>query len=219
MRAHLFVAKLHILLAYDLHCGAPENPGHIVMTDPAPQNCPSHSAIMSVKVILSTCVTIWDRGTLIGKKVGAFAGISLKFGHTSDPYPRVLETETQLRYSWLSCSFRSQAFPGLWLKFWHNWDLPSSPEWGSWICVKPTLTSCDSLWMYHSSLGMPQERQIRHWSACIPVCNAHHILVCFFLIMFYSTLNQWTAWTQIVIYRHTSCLGAGSSSRSASANV
>jgi len=94
--------------------------------------------------------------------------------------------------------------------------LPSSPEWGSWICMKP---SCDSLWIDHSSPGTPRERQICHWSACVPVCSALYILVCFILIMFSFTLNQWTQCTQIVIYQDTSHSGAGGSSRSASADI
>ena len=80
--------------------------------------------------MLRTSFRIWDMGSLICSKVAAFAGISLRFGHTSDPLPRVSDTETPLRYSRLCCSFRCQVFPGVWLKFWHNWDLQSSREWG-----------------------------------------------------------------------------------------
>jgi len=97
------------------------------------------------------------------------------------------------------------------------WDLQSSPEWGSWICIKPTLTSCISLWMYHSSPGTPQDRQISHQCACTPVHSALYIVVCFILIIFSSTLNQWTQCTQI--YQDTSPLGAGGSSRFASADI
>jgi len=94
--------------------------------------------------------------------------------------------------------------------------LTSSPEWGSWICMKP---SCDTLWMYQSSPGTPQERHICHRSACIPVCSALYIVVSFILIMFSLTLNQWTQCAEIVIYRDTSHLGAGGSSSSASADI
>ena len=63
-----------------------------------------------------------------------------------------------------TAAFAAAGFPGIWLKFIHNWDLQSSPEWASWIYMKPTLTSCESLWIYHSSPGMPQEQQISHQS-------------------------------------------------------
>ena len=43
--------------------------------------------------------------------------------------------------------FHCRGFPGLWLKIIQNWDLQSCPEWASWVCMKPTLTSCESLWM------------------------------------------------------------------------
>jgi len=43
--------------------------------------------------------------------------------------------------------FQFRGFPGLWLKIIQNWDLQSCPGWASWICMKPTLTSCESLWM------------------------------------------------------------------------
>jgi len=158
-------------------------------------------------------------GSLIHSKATAFAGISFRFGHTSDPHPRVSGTETWLRNFWLGCSFCCWVLPSLWLKFRHNWDLQSSPEWGSWLCMKPTLTSCDSLWMDHSGPSMPQKRQICHWSACIPVWNAHYIFVCFILSMFRFTLNQWILWTQIVISQDTSHLGADGTSCSASDEI
>jgi len=72
--------------------------------------------------------------------------------------------------------------------------------------------------MYHSSTGMPQERQIRHRRACIPVCSALYISVSFIVIKFSSTLNLWMLLTQSVIYKDTSWFCAGSSSRLASAN-
>jgi len=43
--------------------------------------------------------------------------------------------------------FHCRGFPGLWLKIIQNWDLQSCPEWASWICMKPTFTSCESFWM------------------------------------------------------------------------
>jgi len=63
----------------------------------------------------------------------------------SDPHHTVSDTETRLRNWWQSCTFRCWLFPGLWLKFRYNWSLPSSPEWGSSISTKPTVTSCNSL--------------------------------------------------------------------------
>jgi len=97
--------------------------------------------------MVSTCVKICDIGSLIHGKAAAFAGISSKLWHTSDPHPRKSEAKTQLRYSWLKCRFLCQSFPGLWLKIIHNWDLRSCPEWASWMCMKRTLTSCKSIWM------------------------------------------------------------------------
>ena len=90
----------------------------------------------------------------------------LAYHYSSDPHPREFEDETGLRYSWLKCTFCCHGFPGQWLKIMDNWDLQSCPDWASWICMKPTLTSCELLWMYHSSPGTPQERQISHQSAC-----------------------------------------------------
>jgi len=158
-------------------------------------------------------------GSLICSKVETFAVISFEFRHTSDLHPRGSDTETRLRYSWLSCSFCCQVFPGLWFKSWHNWDLQSCREWGSWICMKPTFSSCNSLWMNHSSPGTPRERWICHRSTCIPACSVLNISVSFILIMFSLTLNQWMQCTQIVIYQNTSRLGAGGSSCSASATI
>jgi len=43
--AHLVVAKRELLHPYDGSSGAPENPVHIFVTDPAPHICQSHSAI------------------------------------------------------------------------------------------------------------------------------------------------------------------------------
>jgi len=45
------------------------------------------------------------------------------FWHISNPHCRMSDTETWLRYSWICCSFHCWVFPGLWLMFWHNWDL------------------------------------------------------------------------------------------------
>jgi len=84
----------------------------------------SHLAIQTDQAILSTGVRIWDTGSLIRGNAAAFAGISLRFWHTSDPHPRESDAETRLGYSCLSCSFRCWVYSGLWLKFRHNWDLP-----------------------------------------------------------------------------------------------
>ena len=166
---------------------------------------------------MSTCVRVWNMGSLIHGKAAAFAGISLKVWHTSDPHRRESDAETWHGNCWLSYSFRCRVFSGLWLKFRHNWDLQSSTEWAFWILMKPTVTSCDSLWMYHSSPGRPQARQISHQSVCTPVRSALYIFVCFILIMFSLTLNQWTQCT--LIYHDTSPLGAGGSSCSGLANI
>jgi hypothetical protein len=45
-------------------------------------------------------------GSFIRGKAAAFAGISLKFWHTSDPHPRELEAEALLGYSLLKLRFR-----------------------------------------------------------------------------------------------------------------
>ena len=50
--AHIFVPKPLLLLAYDQSSGLPENPGRIVMPDPAQHNCQSHLAIETVNAIL-----------------------------------------------------------------------------------------------------------------------------------------------------------------------
>jgi len=84
-----------------------------------------------------------------------------------------------------------RVFPDLWLKFRHNWDLQSSPEWGCWICMKANF---DKLWLI-----MDVSFQLRHASRatnkppkCMyPVYSALYILVCFILIMFSLTLDQW----------------------------
>ena len=49
---------------------------------------------------------------------------------------------------WLKCRFCCRGFAGLLLKIIHNWDLQFCPEWASSICMKPTLTTCESLWMW-----------------------------------------------------------------------
>jgi hypothetical protein len=53
----------------------------------------------------------------------------------------------------------------------------SCPEWAAWILIKPTLTSCDWLWINQSSPGVPQEQQITHQSACTPVHSALYLVV------------------------------------------
>jgi len=93
----------------------------------------------------------------------------------------------------------------------------SSPEWASWIFINTTLASYDSFWVSHSGPGTPQGRQISHRCTCTPVHSALYILDCFIIIMFCSTLNQWTQCTQM--YQDTSPLDAGSSSHFASANI
>ena len=52
----------------------------------------------------------------------------------------------------------------------------------------------DKLWLILdiSFQPTPQEWQISHQCLCTPVCSALYILVCFTLIMFSLTLNQWT---------------------------
>jgi len=145
--ARLFVPERELLHTYDWGCGAQENLGHIFVTDPLLHICQSHLAIKTYYAILGTWVRIWDMGSLIHSKDAAFAAISLKIYRTSDPHPRESEGETRLRYSWLKCSFRCQGFPGLYLKIMPNWDHQSCPEWASWICMKPTVTICKSLWM------------------------------------------------------------------------
>jgi len=63
------------------------------------------------------------------------------------------------------CSFRCRGSPGLWFKIMYNCDHQFCPKCASSICMKPTLTSCEWLWMYHSSPATPQEWQISHRSA------------------------------------------------------
>jgi len=128
-------------------------------------------------------------GLLICCHAAAVAILSLKFGHTSDPHSRELHAETPLRYSQLSCNFPCRVFPGLWLKFRHNWDLQSSPEWCSWICMKPMLTICDSLWTSHFSPGMPQEQQLCHQCVCTAVHSALSISIYIILFICSSTLD------------------------------
>jgi len=152
-------------------------------------------------------------------QAAAFASVSLKFRHTSDPHHRESDVESQFRYLRLSCRFCYQVFPGLWLKFGHNWDLQSSQEWGSWICMKAKF---DKLQLFMDGSFQP-----RHTSTATnmplkhmyPVCSGLYIFVCFILIMFSLTLTEWTQCTQIVINQDTSHFGAGSSSRSASTNI
>jgi len=69
-----------------------------VMTGSAQHTRPSQLGIKSVYAILSASVRIWDTGSLIWTKPACYAGISLTFWHTSDPLPRVPDTETQLGY-------------------------------------------------------------------------------------------------------------------------
>jgi len=180
----ILVAKPQLLVAYGRSSSALQNPGHIIVTDPSQHIWQSHLVINTDKLGFSTCVCIWDTSLRIHHRAAAFAGIPSKFSHTSDPHPRESDAETQLRYSWLSCGFRWWVFPGLWSKSRHNLDLPSSPEWASWIFIKPALKRFESLWMSYSSLGTLQKRQIIHLSACTLFCHELHILVCMILIMF-----------------------------------
>jgi len=99
-----------------------------------------------------------------------------------------------------------------------NWDLKSSREWQAWICMKPTLMNCDSLWMNLSGPGMPWEQEIRHRSACIAICIVLDILAIFSLIMISLTLNQSMRCKQIIIHQDTSPSCAGGSLYSASAD-
>jgi len=122
------------------------------------------------------------------------------------------DTETQVKYSWPNCSFCCRVVPGLWMEFWHNRDVSSSQEYGCLIFMKPTFTSWNSLWKYHSDPCAPRAWQIHHWTACIPVYSALYFFLSFNLIMFSSTLNQWTQCVQIVTYWETQCLGADDSS-------
>ena len=110
-------------------------------------------------------------GSRICSNAGVFVRISEKLMHTSvshptDPHPRESDAETQVGYLWPGCSSSWRVFLSLWLNFKHNWDLQSCPEWRSWISMKPTLTRCNSFWMYHFNPGTPQERKICHCSAC-----------------------------------------------------
>lgn len=111
------------------------------------------------------------------------------------------------------------AFLGLWENFRHNWDQQSSPEWGSWICMKPTLTCCNTLWMYHLSPDLSQGWKIHQLSVFTSIHWARDIVVFFIHIMFLSTLNQLMQCAQIVIYQDILCLGASCSSHSAFADI
>jgi len=189
------------------------------MSDPAQHICQFYLAIKTVKAIIGRCVRIWDTTSLIRGKTAAFAVIALKFGHTSTPHPRLSDTETRLGERWVSFTFHCPVIPGLWSRLRDKGDVYSCREWGSSICMNPTLISCDSLWMYHSSPGMSQEWQIGPHSTCIPVCSAVYIFVCFALMMYSSSLNEWTQCTQSVINQDTSPVGAGGSCRSASSTI
>jgi hypothetical protein len=59
--------------------GATVHPGHIFVTDSALHISQSHFAIKTDLAILSTCMRIYDMGSLIRGKGAAFAGISLLF--------------------------------------------------------------------------------------------------------------------------------------------
>lgn len=155
---------------------------------------------------------------LFGAKLQLWRVYCWSLGTLRHPHPRVWDNETWLGYSWLSCNFRSPVFAGLWLKVWHNCDLESILEWGSWMYMKPNLTRCNSLWMYHSVPGTAREQQIHNRSTSIPVCGSLRMLVGFKLIMFFLTLNQLMLCMQSVIYQDTSCFGAGGSSHSACTN-
>jgi hypothetical protein len=115
--------------------------------------------------------------------------------------------------------YHSAVFLGLRGKFSHNWDQQSSPEYGSWIRMKPALTCCNSLWMYYSSPHMSQGWKICHLSVFTPIHCALDIVVFFILNMFLSTLNQQMQCTQMVIYQDISSSGAGCLSHSAVADI
>jgi len=164
------------------------------------------------------CQNMRHRLTYLSQAAG-FADIPLKCGHTSDPNPQESNAEPWHQYLWLSCSFCYQVFAGLWLKFRHTWGLQSSPKWGCWICMKANF---DKL-----RLNMDVSFQPRHaWIATnqpqkhmYAVCSPLHIFVCYMLIIFFLTLNQWTQYTQMLIYQHTSHLGAHHSSWMAFPNI
>jgi len=118
------MANPQLWLAYGQSPSAPENPGHVIVTDLAKHIYQSDLAIQTDMAISCTCGRLWDMGSRVHGKAAAFVVISLKFWRTSDPHPRESDMETQLGYSWLSCSFYSREFPGQWLKLGHNWDLP-----------------------------------------------------------------------------------------------
>jgi hypothetical protein len=89
-----------------------------------------------------------------------------------------------------SCCHRHRVSDGLWIKLKSNWDQHSCPEKWSWMFMKQTLTSCDWLWMSHSSPGVPQEWQICHQITWNNICSTLHISVCGYLITFAYILNQ-----------------------------
>lgn len=87
-----------LLLANVPTSSAVENPGHILMTDPARCICTSHLAMKSVKGIFSSFVRIGYMGSHICSNVAAFGGIYFTFENTSDLYSRVSDAETPHRY-------------------------------------------------------------------------------------------------------------------------
>ena len=74
------MAKPLRFLAYDRTSRAPDNPGHILMTDWEQHIWPSYFAIKSVHMILTTSIRIWDMRSLLHSQVSASAGISLELG-------------------------------------------------------------------------------------------------------------------------------------------
>jgi len=109
-------------------------------------------------------------------------------------------------------------FPGLWLMFMYNWDFQCCTGWAFSVCMKPTLTSCESLWIYHSSPSMAQLQQISHRTACTFIISC----TCTWLFASFSScfLWLWICCTQCTqIYQDTSHLDAGGSSHSMSVKM
>jgi len=96
---------------YDYHC---------IIVNYIPQSTQSAR-------LLNSYVGIWEKDSRISGKATDCAGISEPLRYTSDLDPRESETEMRLGYSWLSCRFRCWVCAVLELKFWHNWDMRSSP--------------------------------------------------------------------------------------------
>ena len=149
----------------------------------------------------------------------AVAGISSKFRHTSEPYPRESDAEIQLTYCGLGSSFRCGVFPSLWLKFRHNWELQSRPEWGSWVSTEANFAKLQLI-ADVSFQASDASRATNKPPMCMDaVYIALYISIFFILIMFSSSLIQQTHCMLSLIYQDTSGLGAGGSSRLASTNI